>query len=41
MLLIRCPYCQMARPEVEFKYGGEAHLARPAPNAASDAEWTD
>jgi sarcosine oxidase subunit delta len=41
MLLIRCPYCQMARPEAEFKYGGEAHLKRPDPNSASDAEWTD
>ena len=41
MLLIRCPYCQMERPEAEFKYGGQAHLARPDPNAASDAEWTD
>ena len=41
MLLIRCPYCEMERPEVEFKYGGEAHLTRPDPNAASDAEWTD
>jgi sarcosine oxidase subunit delta len=41
MLLIRCPYCEMERPEVEFKYGGEAHLTRPDPNAASDEEWTD
>ena len=41
MLLIRCPYCEMERPEAEFKYGGEAHLTRPDPNAASDSEWTD
>lgn len=41
MLLIRCPYCEMERPEVEFKYGGEAHLVRPDPNAASDEEWTE
>jgi len=41
MLLISCPYCEMARPEAEFKYGGEAHLTRPDPNAASDVEWTD
>jgi len=41
MLLIRCPYCEMERPEAEFKYGGEAHLTRPDPNAASDVEWTD
>ena len=40
MLLIRCPYCEMERPEVEFRHGGQAHLARPAdPAAASDAEW--
>ena len=41
MLLIRCPYCEMARPEAEFKYGGEAHLTRPDPNAANDQDWTD
>ena len=41
MLLISCPYCEMARPEAEFKYGGEAHLTRPDPNSASDAQWTD
>ena len=40
MLLIRCPYCQMERPETEFKYGGEAHLARPDPSSASDEEWS-
>lgn len=40
MLLIRCPYCQTERPEVEFVYGGEAHVARPAdPSALSDDEW--
>ncbi|MBL8670207.1 MAG: sarcosine oxidase subunit delta [Alphaproteobacteria bacterium] len=39
MLLIRCPYCG-DRDEIEFAYGGQAHLARPAPPAAqSDAEW--
>lgn len=42
MLLIRCPYCEMERPEIEFRYGGEAHIARPAdPSATSDAEWAD
>jgi sarcosine oxidase subunit delta len=41
MLLIRCPYCEMDRPEVEFRYAGEAHLKRPDPGAATDAEWTD
>jgi sarcosine oxidase subunit delta len=40
MLLIRCPYCEMERPEVEFKYGGQAHLVRE-PKTATDAEWTD
>ncbi len=41
MLLIRCPFCG-ARPENEFHYGGEAHIARPSdPAAADDATWTD
>ena len=39
MLLIRCPYCG-ERPEPEFAYGGEAHIARPAdPAAVSDDDW--
>jgi len=39
MLLIDCPYCGK-RPEIEFSYGGEAHIARPAdPSALSDEEW--
>jgi sarcosine oxidase subunit delta len=30
----------MDRPESEFRYGGEAHVARPAePANVSDAEW--
>ena len=42
MLLITCPYCEAARPQVEFAYAGEAHLARPAdPSAVSDDEWRD
>ena len=42
MLLIHCPYCEQTRPEIEFRYGGEAHIARPAdPFALSDAEWAD
>ena len=42
MLLISCPYCGMERPEIEFRYGGEAHIARPVdPNATSDAEWAE
>jgi sarcosine oxidase subunit delta len=42
MLVIRCPYCAMERPETEFRYAGEAHIARPSdPVALSDAQWTD
>ena len=41
MLLIRCPYCEMDRPELEFRYAGEAHVARAAdPMAVSDADWS-
>ena len=40
MLLIRCPYCEMERPEIEFKYAGEAHLTRE-PQTATDEQWTD
>jgi sarcosine oxidase subunit delta len=41
MLLIPCPWCGV-RPENEFHYGGEAHIARPAnPAAADDAAWTE
>lgn len=41
MLIINCPWCG-ARPELEFRYGGEAHIARPAdPSALSDEEWAD
>ena len=29
MLLIHCPYCNVERPELEFAYAGEAHIARP------------
>ncbi|HUO19353.1 MAG TPA: sarcosine oxidase subunit delta [Steroidobacteraceae bacterium] len=40
MLLIECPYCG-ERPEPEFVYGGQAHIARPArPAATSAEEWT-
>jgi len=39
MLLIPCPYCG-ERAEIEFSYGGEAHIARPLePEKLSDAEW--
>ena len=41
MLLVPCPYCG-PRPEIEFAYGGEAHIARPAnPSAVSDEAWAD
>ena len=40
MLLIHCPYCEMERPELEFRYGGEAHIARPTdPSALTDDAW--
>ena len=39
MLLIRCPWCG-DRDEIEFRYGGQAHLAVPAdPEALSDEAW--
>jgi sarcosine oxidase subunit delta len=39
MLLIPCPWCG-PRPELEFQYGGEAHIRRPAdPAAESDQAW--
>ena len=39
MLLIDCPFCGK-RPELEFAYGGEAHIARPAdPATLDDADW--
>jgi sarcosine oxidase subunit delta len=28
MLLIRCPYCEEERPELEFRNAGEAHVVR-------------
>jgi sarcosine oxidase subunit delta len=39
MLLIPCPYCG-ARPELEFRNGGHAHIRRD-PAAADDAAWAD
>ena len=40
MLLIPCPYCGN-RPETEFSYGGQAHIARPpAPAELDDEEWS-
>jgi sarcosine oxidase subunit delta len=41
MLLIRCPHCG-PRPENEFRYAGEAHIARPPkPTELSDEAWAD
>ena len=41
MLLIACPWCG-PRPENEFRYGGEAHILRPAdPASVDDTAWTD
>ena len=40
MLLIPCPYCG-ERPEVEFSYGGQAHIVRPdRPAKLTDEEWS-
>lgn len=42
MLLIHCPYCQMDRPELEFRHAGEAHIVRPHdPALSDDAQWAD
>ena len=41
MLLIPCPHCG-PRAEIEFRSGGEAHIARPAsPENATDDAWRD
>jgi len=38
MMLIPCPYCG-PRDELEFCYGGPAHMTRPE-LSATDEEWT-
>ena len=39
MLLIECPYCG-ERPEPEFVYGGQAHIARARdPAQVSPQQW--
>lgn len=39
MLIIPCPICG-ARPEAEFTYAGEAHVARPPdPAMVDDQAW--
>ncbi|MET0743509.1 MAG: sarcosine oxidase subunit delta [Microvirga sp.] len=41
MLLVDCPYCG-PRPEIEFRCGGEAHVARPAdPSCVDDVAWAE
>jgi sarcosine oxidase subunit delta len=41
MLLVPCPWCG-PRPENEFRYGGQAHVARPPdPAAVDDAAWAE
>jgi sarcosine oxidase, subunit delta len=41
VLLIVCPYCGK-RPEIEFTYGGQAHLARPKqPLQLDDQAWAE
>lgn len=41
MLLIDCPHCG-PRNEVEYAYGGQAHVARPEdPYALTDREWAE
>ncbi len=35
MLIIHCPHCG-PRPELEFRYGGEAHVPRPAATETLD-----
>ena len=41
MITIPCPWCG-PRDEVEFSYGGQAHVAYPQdPYALSDQEWAE
>ncbi len=41
MLLIPCPWCG-PRAEIEFRYGGQAHIAYPPdPAEADDAAWAE
>ncbi|ANH05306.1 MULTISPECIES: sarcosine oxidase subunit delta [Shinella] len=42
MLLIYCPYCEEERSELEFRHGGDAHIARPTNIAdITDEEFQD
>ncbi|MEZ0493509.1 sarcosine oxidase subunit delta [Kineococcus sp. TBRC 1896] len=41
MQLIECPWCG-PREEIEFHYGGQAHVAYPQdPAALDDREWAE
>ena len=41
MLLIPCPHCG-PRPEIEFRYASEAHVARAAdPGSVNDQDWAE
>ncbi|MEX2496356.1 MAG: sarcosine oxidase subunit delta [Woeseia sp.] len=41
MLQIPCPWCGL-REEVEFHYGGQAHIARPeSPQDLTDGQWAE
>jgi sarcosine oxidase subunit delta len=39
MLRIHCPWCG-PRDELEFQWGGQSHIARPA-GTADDAQWAE
>ena len=39
MLQIRCPYCGV-RDEVEYRYGGQSHIARPGPQVG-ERQWSE
>jgi sarcosine oxidase subunit delta len=42
MLIIKCPYCEEERAELEFRGAGEAHIVRPANiSEISDEEFAD
>jgi sarcosine oxidase, subunit delta len=41
MLLVPCPYCG-DRAEIEFSYGGEAHVVRSEdPSTVDDEKWSE
>ncbi len=39
MLQLKCPWCG-TRDEIDFSFGGEAHVTRPALEAG-EVEWSD